>query len=88
MRLARRPTVSNRGALRNLTRYRKTQVEERQREANRLHKILEDTGIKLDGVACDVLGAPDRAMLDALVRGTTDPVVVAPAGDRQIDPGF
>jgi transposase len=34
-------------ALRNLTRYRKTQIQERAREANRLHKALEDTGIKL-----------------------------------------
>ena len=42
--------------LRNLTRYRKTQIEERQREANRLHKILEDTGIKLDCVASNILG--------------------------------
>ena len=33
--------------LRNLTRYRKTQINDRQREAARLHKILEDTGIKL-----------------------------------------
>jgi transposase len=64
-------------ALRNLTRYRKTQIEERQREANRLHKILEDTGIKLDCVASDILGASGRAMLDALVSGTTDPVVLA-----------
>ena len=31
--------------LRALTRYRKTQIAERQREANRLHKALEDTGI-------------------------------------------
>ena len=30
--------------LRNLTRYRKTQIQERAREANRLHKALEDTG--------------------------------------------
>ena len=37
--------------LRTLTRYRKTQIAERQREANRLHKALEDTGIKLDCVA-------------------------------------
>ena len=29
-------------ALRNLTRYRKAQIGERQREANRLHKILEE----------------------------------------------
>jgi transposase len=64
-------------ALRNLTRYRKAQIGERQREANRLHKLLEDTGIKLDCVATDILGASGRAMLDALVAGTTDPEVLA-----------
>jgi len=63
--------------LRNLTRYRKAQIGERQREANRLHKILEDTGIKLDCVATDILGASGRAMLDALCQGTTDPAVLA-----------
>jgi transposase len=63
--------------LRTLTRYRKTQIAERQREANRLHKALEDTGIKLDCVATDILGASGRAMLDALVQGTTDPEVLA-----------
>ena len=63
--------------LRNLTRYRKAQIAERQREANRLHKILEDTGIKLDCVASDILGASGRAMLDALVQGTTDPEALA-----------
>jgi transposase len=64
-------------ALRNLTRYRKTQIQERQREANRLHKALEDTGIKLDCVATNILGQSGRAMLDALVHGTTDPEVLA-----------
>jgi len=64
-------------ALRNLTRYPKTQIQERQREANRLHKILEDTGIKLDCVASDILGKSGRAMLEALVAGTTDPEVLA-----------
>lgn len=59
------------------TRYRKSQIEDRQREANRLHKILEDTGIKLDCVASDILGKSGRAMLDALVAGTTDPEVLA-----------
>lgn len=63
--------------LRTLTRYRKTQIAERQREANRLHKALEDTGIKLDCVASDILGSSGRAMLDALVAGTTDPHVLA-----------
>ena len=64
-------------ALRNLTRYRKTQIAERAREANRLHKALEDTGIKLDCVATDILGVSGRAMLDALISGTTDPELLA-----------
>jgi hypothetical protein len=53
------------------------QISERQREANRLHKSLEDTGIKLDCVATDILGKSGRPMLEALVAGTTDPEVLA-----------
>ena len=53
------------------------QIQERAREANRLHKALEDTGIKLDCVATDILGVSGRAMLDALVSGTTDPEILA-----------
>src|SRR3954463_13913018 len=63
--------------LRNLTRYRKTQIEERTREVQRLEKVLQDAGIKLSSVATRVLGASGRAMLDALVEGTTDPEVLA-----------
>jgi transposase len=63
--------------LRQLTRYRKTQIAERQREAQRLHKALEDSNVKLDCVASDLLGKSGRAMLDALVAGTTDPGVLA-----------
>ncbi|MGH3002950.1 MAG: IS110 family transposase [Gaiellaceae bacterium] len=63
--------------LRQLTRYRRAQIAERQREANRLHKALEDTGIKLDCVASDILGVSGRSMLDALVAGTTKPDVLA-----------
>jgi transposase len=63
--------------LRLLTRYRRTQIAERRREAQRLHKALEDTGIKLDCVATDILGKSGRAMLDALIGGTTDPEVLA-----------
>jgi len=70
--------------LRNLTRYRKTQIQERQREVNRLHKALEDAGIKLDCVASDILGKSGRDMLDALVAGTTDPVVLANLARRQM----
>ena len=70
-----RPSRSGRCG--NFTRYRKAQIKERQREANRLHKALEDTGIKLDCVATDILGISGRAMLDALCQGTTDPEVLA-----------
>ncbi len=63
--------------LRNLTRYRKSQIRDRQREAGRLHKLLEDTGIKLDCVASDLLGKSGRAMLAALIDGTTNPNVLA-----------
>ena len=63
--------------LRLLTRYRRTQIAERKREAQRLHKALEDTGIKLDCVATDILGKSGRAMLDALISGTTDAELLA-----------
>jgi transposase len=70
--------------LRNLTRYRKTQIQERAREVNRLHKALEDAGIKLDCVAADVMGKSGRDMLDALVAGTTDPELLAQLARRQM----
>ena len=63
--------------LRELTRYRKAQIQERTREANRLHKVLEDAGVKLASVATDVLGVSGRAMRDALLHGTTDAATLA-----------
>jgi transposase len=63
--------------LRDLTRYRKAVLAERTREAQRLHKVLEDAGIKLASVASDPLGVSGRAMLEALVAGTHDPQVLA-----------
>jgi transposase len=63
--------------LRDLTRSRKLLVQERTRHANRLPKVLEDAGITLTSVATRLLGASGRAMLDALVAGTTDPTVLA-----------
>lgn len=63
--------------LRNLTCYRKAQVEERSREAQRLDKILQDAGIKLSSVATDIQGKSARAILDALVEGERDPKVLA-----------
>jgi transposase len=63
--------------LRDLTRYRKSLVWERQREANRLQKLLEDANIKLASVATRVLGASGRAMLAELCEGRNDPAALA-----------
>jgi transposase len=70
--------------LRNLTRYRKSLIRDRQREANRLHKVMQETGIKLDTVASKLLGKSGRSMLDALVSGTTDPEVLAELARGQL----
>jgi transposase len=70
--------------LRDLTRYRKSLIKERQQEANRLHKVLEDAGVKLSCVASDVLGVSGRLMLDALVSGTSDPAVLADLARGQL----
>ena len=63
--------------LRDLTRLRKAATQDRTRAANRLHKVLEDAGIKLASVATDILGVSGRAMLGTLVQGTTDPQALA-----------
>jgi transposase len=70
--------------LRDLTRHRKVLIQERQRAANRLHKLLQDAGLKLASVATDILGVSGRAMLGALVEGTTDPAVLADLARGQL----
>ena len=63
--------------LRDFTRYQTKLTEERSREKQRLLKVLEVAGIKLDNVASDAFGVSGRAMLAALVGGERDPVVLA-----------
>jgi transposase len=65
------------GELRDLTRYRKRLIQAHAAEGQRIHKTLEDAGIKLDSVVADVLGASGRAMLEALIAGERDPQVLA-----------
>jgi transposase len=64
-------------SVRELTRYRKTLVQARTDEINRLQKTLEGANIKLASVASDVLGMSSRAMLTALLDGERDPDVMA-----------
>ena len=63
--------------LRELTRYRRSLVQERTREANRIQKVLEGANVKLGSVATDVLGVSGRAMLKALSEGEEDPKALA-----------
>jgi transposase len=63
--------------LRDLTRYRTKLVQDRARETQRIQKLLEDAGIKLDSVVSDVLGKAARRMLDALMAGESDIEVMA-----------
>ena len=63
--------------LRELVRYRRSLVQERSREANRIQKVLEGANIKLGSVASDVLGASGRMMLTAIAEGEEDPEVLA-----------
>ena len=53
--------------LRELTRYRKSLVEERSRELNRLQKILEGANIKLSNVVKDINGVSARKLLDRII---------------------
>ena len=63
--------------LRDLTRYRRTLIEERTRTVERLEKLLQDAGIKLSSVSSAVLNKSGRAILSALLAGESDPRVLA-----------
>jgi transposase len=63
--------------LRELTRYRKTQVDARAKEIQRLEKVLQDAGVKLTSVASTVWSVSSRAMIEAMIGGERDSVVLA-----------
>lgn len=70
--------------LRELTRARKTLVQQRADAVNRVHKLLEGANIKLASVASNILGKSGRAMLDALLAGETDPDALAALAQGQL----
>src|SRR5258708_8477623 len=59
--------------LRDLTRYRRTLVQERTREKQRAEKLLEDAQVKLSSVISDIFGASGRHMLAPLIPRHRDP---------------
>ncbi|MFI5886551.1 IS110 family transposase [Streptomyces sp. NPDC051554] len=70
--------------LRDLTRARTRMTRERGQVAQRLEKLLEDTGIKLAAVASDIMGVSGRAMLEALISGEREPQVLAELARRRM----
>ena len=63
--------------LRDLTRLRRAQTNERARTIQRLEKVLQYAGIKLSSVASTTYSKSARAMLEALLSGVTDPEQLA-----------
>ncbi len=63
--------------LRDFTRLRKAQINERTRAIQRLEKVLQDAGIKLTSVASQSYSKSARAMLEALLSGVTKPEELA-----------
>jgi transposase len=72
--------------LRELTRYRKTQIRARAQEIQRLEKLLQDAGIKLTSVASRVWSQSSRAMVEMLIAGETDPAVLAELAKGRMRP--
>lgn len=70
--------------LRELIRYRRSLIEERAREVNRIQKVLEGANIKLSSVVTDVLGKSGRAMIEGLIDGTEDPNILAQLAQRKL----
>ncbi|NJP96442.1 IS110 family transposase [Nonomuraea sp. FMUSA5-5] len=69
--------AQNVAALRHRTRYRKKLIEVRTSEGQRLAKVLEDAGIKIDSVTSKLLCLSGRDMIEALIAGERDPHVLA-----------
>jgi transposase len=72
--------------LRDLTRLRKAQINERGRSIQRLEKVLQDAGIKLTSVASQTYSKSARAILEALLSGVSDPNQLAELAQSRMRP--
>lgn len=72
--------------LRELLRYRTHLVDERSREVNRVHRILEDANLKLSSVVTDLMGQSARAMLEQIIMGKDDPEALAQLAKGKLRP--
>lgn len=70
--------------LRELVRYRRSIIEERARQHNRIQKVLEGANIKLGSVVSDVMGVSSKNMLRAIADGVDDPEELANMAQRTL----
>jgi transposase len=63
--------------LRDLVRYRRSLIEQRAHEVQRVHKLLEAANIKLEDVISDVMGVNGRRFLTAMLEPDYDPEALA-----------
>lgn len=63
--------------LRDLTRTRKQLMREISQHSARIQKVLEDANLKLGSVLSDVLGKSGQAILQAIIKGQSDPQKLA-----------
>ena len=66
--------------LRLVSRYRQKLVATQAAETNRLHKLLDDAGIKLGGLVADINGKAARAIVDGLIDGLAPQELVKLSG--------
>jgi transposase len=74
----------NQREMRELVRYRRSLIQERSREHNRVQKVLEGANIKLAAVVSDIMGVSSRNMLEAKIDGETDPEKLAGFARRSL----
>jgi transposase len=70
--------------LKELVRYRRSLVQERARELNRIQKVLEGANIKLASVVSEIDGRSSRQMLEMLIDGCVDVQAMADKARRQM----
>lgn len=76
----------NQRELRELVRYRRSIIEERARQHNRIQKVLEGANIKLGSVVSDIMGVSSKDMLRAIANGEDDPEKLASFARRTMKP--
>ncbi len=72
--------------LRDLSRYRKTQIDARAREIQRLEKVLQDACVKLTSVTSTVWSKSSREMIEGLIAGQRNVSVLADMAKGRMRP--